>query len=750
LIWQKKLKYILPVIIVSFILLNFVSGASERFYKTFRFSNVIVDLSTGQPIGTLDSIEGTTAVIEKEKTPDVESLPKGSGFIGVPTENKAKVKTVEVLVSRELATGSGEIATISGSFLIQKAFVYDISITTRFQGQWPKAIEAFKRNIFLGSGFSTLSLAADGDYMRMLGETGILGTIAFLGIFLLSYAIFFKYSKNLQNEQKSFVIGVFAGLTGLFVNAVLIDVFEASKVAFSLWILLGAAIGVLTFKKEIKISYFNFLWKVLTSKLAFALYLFIITFIIYGSSINNYFVADDFTWLKWAAESKLSDVFRYFINANGFFYRPVPKILYFVEYTLFWLKAGMYHFVSIFIFAMTALSVYFILIKIKVRPILSLILTLLFICLAVHHENVFWISGQSSLLGGLFLFTAIALFITYWNSRSNWLKYLYWLTGLSLLFLAMVSYDGLIIIPLIIFILGIANKQIKRPENYIILGLIPVYWFLRVRSQAVIPTGDYGYNLSKLGINSVANLLGYTGSIVLGPIFSGYMQYLRLELKQYISQITILVTFSILGISFLIFKIRKNLINNIDIFLWLITVVISLGAYLGLGGLADRYALFASGLIIITLGLVINKLLSVNNSNLLKVLTAVILIITIYWNYKELSRFGNDWNEGSKLVETTLLRFKKTYFPQTGPKTFIFVKVPAKYGQSWFFPTGLGDAIWHMFKFSNIPYAVVNVNSEEEAFKYQGKIPSYEILIFDKYKLKSLSKETVVVSEEKK
>jgi hypothetical protein len=150
-------------------------------------SDVVIVLSTGKPIETLDKLEGQSAVLQQSESPATESLPKGSEFINISTGSKIQeteevpeLKTVVFYKSKDIATGSGDVATISGSFLIQKALVYDISITTRLQAEWPNAIKAFKRNILLGSGFSTISVATDGDYFRMLGETGLLGTIAFL------------------------------------------------------------------------------------------------------------------------------------------------------------------------------------------------------------------------------------------------------------------------------------------------------------------------------------------------------------------------------------------------------------------------------------------------------------------------------------------------------------------------------------------------------------------------------------------
>ena len=50
----------------------------------------------------------------------------------------------------------------------------------------------------------------------------------------------------IRRLSKNFVLGFAAGVLGLAINAVFIDVFGASKVAFVLWLLTGVVIGALT------------------------------------------------------------------------------------------------------------------------------------------------------------------------------------------------------------------------------------------------------------------------------------------------------------------------------------------------------------------------------------------------------------------------------------------------------------------------------------------------------------------------
>ena len=115
---------------------------------------------------------------------------------------------------------------------------------------WPQAIKGFLKNPLLGSGYSTLTKkniedfteaeSTDNDFLRALGETGLLGFLAFFGMiaFICSYAI-----KNFQKITDTFFAVIVASLVaatiGLLVNAIYIDVFEASKVAYTFWIMMA-------------------------------------------------------------------------------------------------------------------------------------------------------------------------------------------------------------------------------------------------------------------------------------------------------------------------------------------------------------------------------------------------------------------------------------------------------------------------------------------------------------------------------
>lgn len=128
------------------------------------------------------------------------------------------------------------------------ALKYGLSVAIRLDALWPRAIEGFKRNPLLGSGYSTLTKAtneeftyaesSDNDYLRMLGETGLLGTLSFF--FILAVIVYlswriYRLSDNLLDQ--TIAIGTIGVTVALLINATYIDIFESSKIAYTLWIL---------------------------------------------------------------------------------------------------------------------------------------------------------------------------------------------------------------------------------------------------------------------------------------------------------------------------------------------------------------------------------------------------------------------------------------------------------------------------------------------------------------------------------
>jgi len=163
-----------------------------------------------------------------------------------------------------LATTTGEIVHVDYS---DNALKYGLSVGIRLDALWPNAIKALKTNPLLGTGYSTLvktkvwefttAESTDNDYLRLLGETGLLGFVSFLAILIITLKILWQ---AFISAKKPFHYALFASgialTVGLMVNALYIDVFEASKVAYAYWSIIGLilALASLTRKHEKKSS----------------------------------------------------------------------------------------------------------------------------------------------------------------------------------------------------------------------------------------------------------------------------------------------------------------------------------------------------------------------------------------------------------------------------------------------------------------------------------------------------------------
>jgi hypothetical protein len=126
-----------------------------------------------------------------------------------------------------------------------KPIIEDRSTSIRFNVEWPRAVRALMKSPLIGTGYSSVGLAIDNDYLRLLAEVGILGFLAFVLIIVRIMLIFvsqFPITKKLSGIELGFVAGVIGGLFGILVNAVFIDVFESSKFAIIFWLLIGLAV----------------------------------------------------------------------------------------------------------------------------------------------------------------------------------------------------------------------------------------------------------------------------------------------------------------------------------------------------------------------------------------------------------------------------------------------------------------------------------------------------------------------------
>lgn len=110
----------------------------------------------------------------------------------------------------------------------------DYSFNIRIN-KWMNLIDGFTKNPISGLGLSIVKEAADGGYIRLIVETGIIGLILLFNLIRKIFKI-----KLISNTNKKYIIysWIVLLLGGLF-----IDLFDASKVMCLYWFILGITIN---------------------------------------------------------------------------------------------------------------------------------------------------------------------------------------------------------------------------------------------------------------------------------------------------------------------------------------------------------------------------------------------------------------------------------------------------------------------------------------------------------------------------
>ena len=247
------------ITLVSIVVMLSFGDLSERFTKLLKIDQRLGNIKSlllnpfgGPPKNQyalyLDNNPGYAAVTSSSDQPPTPQRP-------VDVE-----KDIPLLIP--ISAGSATVSAVARTFS-QNALVYDLSTGIRLDALWPKAIKGFVKNPLLGSGFSTLTKdqvtnfseaeSTDNDFLRSLGETGILGFLTFYAVLGALLIIIWRTFVAVDDPVLfSLTVGLGGIIFGLLLNAIYIDIFEASKVAFSFWAIAGITLGGLkVLKKDI-------------------------------------------------------------------------------------------------------------------------------------------------------------------------------------------------------------------------------------------------------------------------------------------------------------------------------------------------------------------------------------------------------------------------------------------------------------------------------------------------------------------
>lgn len=251
LILMRKPKLLFVVLVLTAVL-TFLSGnLTKRLTRTFQQKKIFINSDTGQTTIprniTPDDLPVGDFVPGRSVGQDIGAIPVDMANLNATDMAMIRKDLREQIVKDMLKIGKSltkdQIDLMIDDYLkntqVATAIIPDISFATRLQVEWPRAIKAFLKSPILGRGPGSITEATDNDYLRWLGEFGLLGTSIFIYILFIIIKSVYLTAKKTVTAEKYIFYGFLFGVFGLLINASYIDVFEASKVAYQFWFISG-------------------------------------------------------------------------------------------------------------------------------------------------------------------------------------------------------------------------------------------------------------------------------------------------------------------------------------------------------------------------------------------------------------------------------------------------------------------------------------------------------------------------------
>ena len=256
----RKYWWIGPMLLLSLFSSTLAPGLLARYSQSFRYEIAPRVVSLVEQVFPPTPTPTPTPTITPSPTPTpVPALP-GTGTQQLPSPTATPTTAPLLAVSPSASASAGLLTPVPSRVPVDLQPEYvslpeDRSTAIRFKVEWPRAIRAFAKNPLLGTGFSSITLATDNDYLRALGESGLLGLTAFLLLLTALVAQLWHGWQQTIGWKKLYLAGTLGMTAGFLANAVFIDVFEASKVAIYFWLLTGMAVASLLPPDKISLDY---------------------------------------------------------------------------------------------------------------------------------------------------------------------------------------------------------------------------------------------------------------------------------------------------------------------------------------------------------------------------------------------------------------------------------------------------------------------------------------------------------------
>lgn len=419
---------------------------------------------------------------------------------------------------------------------------------------------------------------------------------------------------------------------------------------------------------------------------------FLLSFVIYGNTINHEFVLDDKLIIEGnplikGGSEKIGEIFRtnYSYGKEQFndgLYRPLNILIFNIEYSLWQFNPKGYHFISTLLYGLLLMAIYKLCLLLfhRNKPLISILIVLFFALHPIHTEVVANVKSMDEILALLFGTLAFTFYILWTNQNKKYFLIL----GMVMFALALLSKESIISFAFIIpfGLLYIKKLDIKKSlivfTSLIIVSVPWMLWRSYVIDSMPTPPGEGSFSLlnnSLFGaesfIHQFANALWiqvlYIKQIILPyPLLHDY-SYNTISLHALISWQSILTLFILVGIIYWIiknFRSQKEIVFGFLFYLSSIFIVSNMFFLIGMT-YAERFAFTPSLGIIISLVFLANKYFSFESTTIkefflqhktIAFATTFILIL-----FATLSIVRNqDWKSNLSLYEADVIHLNKS------------------------------------------------------------------------------------------
>jgi len=179
----------------------------------------------------------------------------------------------------------------------------------------------------------------------------------------------------------------------------------------------------------------------------------LLIFLVFYPVLNSYFVNDDLRLIYISSPLSVNSISDFFTSSGGWFaglYRPIIRIIFYMEHSLYKLNPAGYHLTNVLFHTSVTIMVFYFTRILTDSGKAGSFAALIFAIHPLHTEAVTWISGRGDLIFTFFYLLALLGFIKYISLERK--KVIYLIVSACCFLLSLLSKESAITLPVILFI----------------------------------------------------------------------------------------------------------------------------------------------------------------------------------------------------------------------------------------------------------------------------------------------------------